>query len=116
MNPIYMILIVGVFAALLGLLRSFIVGRADKKPEAIHMDEEAQQRYAAICAPDEQLKIVCRAHYSKPWYYVLTSQRLIIDIPDKTHDEIRLSEITGIKAEDVHKNPYGGFNTTDPAR
>ncbi len=115
MNPIYLMLAVAVIAAVLGVVRTIVVSRADKKTDTVDMDRKATEDYTAKCNDGEVLKVVCRAHYSKPWYYVLTSERLIIDIPGKQCTEIRLSDITKIKAEDLTRNPYGSKKTDSPS-
>lgn len=111
MSPIWMIFLLSLALGLKGLITSWRSQKNDSDPANQVADAEAEKRWAAQCNPGESLWVVC--HYKdmlKDEYYVLTSQRLIVE-SDRNPHQIPLESITKVSVEDSR-----GWKTSDSSK
>ena len=106
MNVFYVVLMLFI-VSISGAVMRYKADKADKNPENLASDEDAERKYAALCEPGETLKVVCRGW--KEQYYVLTDRRLILE-DKKGMQSIPLNSIQNVK---FRKTDGGKARTVD---
>lgn len=96
------LMISGFLSVLIAGLVGIRLKKADQRSENQELRTVAKGKYAALCAPDETVRVICQAHLKKPYFYVLTTKRLILDL--KKRQEIPVSEIKSVKLYDARGN------------
>lgn len=96
------IMISGFLSVLIAGLVGIRLKKAGQRSENQELRTVAKGKYAALCAPDETVRVICQAHLKKPYFYVLTTKRLILDL--KKRQEIPVSEIKSVKLYDARGN------------
>ena len=93
MNPLFLVVIMGLISGLVMSIWKWRAEKLDKDPAKIASDQNAEEKYTALCESGETISVVCRGYKNE--YYVLTNRRLIIDNKKGFHS-IPLDTVTKV--------------------
>lgn len=95
MNPLYIVIIIGLITSITAMILRNKASKADSDPANIESDRNEEKKAVSLCDEGESVKIVCRGN-GKDIYYILTDKRLIID-KHKGMSSIRLDMIERVR-------------------